>query len=277
MTTIRPLGEADIPRAGSILRAAHRNESNFERLLWIHRALSPEFWWILEEDGRAGGVVGATDYGSFAHIGLMAIDPGLQAGGTGSLLLRHALAALEGAGFRSITLYSTDAGLGFYPRHGFQWQGLSTEWQLRKRVLHAPGHAVSPSGDLARIAAWDASIFAGRRLPLLRALEAENPGRILIAEDSQGELTGFLVAQPAVLGPIAAATPQAAADLIARGLDLPFEQAPRVLLPEAHAEAETVMTALGFIPVRTSRYFVRGEIPAQQRQLLYGQASYSLG
>ena len=47
------------------------------------------------------------------------------------------------------------------------------------------------------------------------------------------------------------------------GMD--FSSPPRVILPEAHRDCETVLLKLGFEPTRTSRYFFRG------------QAAYSLG
>ena len=52
---------------------------------------------------------------------------------------------------------------------------------------------------------------------------------------------------------------------------------PRVILPEAHAADRTALTELGFSPVRTSRYLIRRQAPAQQRDQLNGIAAYSLG
>jgi N-acetylglutamate synthase-like GNAT family acetyltransferase len=277
MTTIRQLTGPDIADADAILRAAHRVEISFERLLRINSQLTPAHWWLMEEDGRATGVVGSTDYGTFAHIGLMAIHPDTQTDGAGSQLLGHAIDHLEQAGFASITLYSTDAGLAFYPRHGFRWSGLSTEWQLRKRRAHTPAHRIRTATSLEDIARWDAPVFGGNRLPLLEALAIDSPGRTFIAQDESGAIRGFLVAQPVVIGPVAADSPEAAADLIHHALTLDYIDNPRVLLPEAHEQGEALMAACGFSPVRTSRYFIRGQAPAQQRDKMYGQTAYSLG
>lgn len=277
MHDIRPMTEADIPAADQILRDAHNVPHSYAHQLARNRRLTPNHWWILDSKTGPIGVVGATDYEQFAHIGLMAISPSAQVSGAGGLLLKHCLDQLEAVGHHSITLYSTDAGLAFYPRYGFAWKGLSTEWHLRKRVPHTATHNITITTDFARIARWDKPIFGGNREPLLKALDSERPGRILIAEDPQGNLKGFLAAQPILLGPWAAATPDAAADLLHAGLSLDFEHNPRVLLPEAHQQAESLMIAAGFAPVRTSRYFIRGNPPSQRRDQMYGQAAYSLG
>lgn len=277
MHSIRVLTENDIPAGDLILRAAHSADFSFGKMLRRNRVLTPDCWWIMEADGQAIGVVGATSFKTFAHIGLMAVLPEFQSGGTGSTLLQYAIDQLECNGFKSITLYSTNAGLGFYPRHNFEWSGLSTEWQLRKRREHLGTYRVSKSVDFARIVAFDKEIFAGDREPLLRILEQENNGRILIAENADGLIQGFIAAQQTVLGPFVASTKQAAGDLLSEALNFEFDGRPRVLLPEAHQDAESLMAEFGFEPLRTSRYFVRGVPPKQQRQKMYGQGAYSLG
>lgn len=277
MDDIRLLVDADIPVADRILQAAHKVDFSFAPLLRRNCALTAKSYWLLEVDGHSIGVVGYTDFEQFAHIGLMAIHPSHQIGGAGSRLLTYALEQLEGRGFRSITLYSTDSGLAFYPKYGFQWSGLSTEWQLRKRKLAQTHCNVRPLNDVAQIAAFDAPIFGGNRESLFRSLLHEFPGRALMATGSDGECCGFAFAQSAVIGPIAAASPEVAVALIDAAIGMDFSSTPRVILPEAHRDGETVLLKLGFEPTRTSRYFVRGQPPCQQRQRMYGQAAYSLG
>lgn len=277
MEVIRPFREADVPVADLILRAAHGVENSFDSLLNRNRLLTPECWWILEIDGKPVGVVGAVDFAEFAHIGLMSIEPGVQMSGAGSRLLQYALDQLEGKGFRSITLYSTNAGVAFYPKFGFRWSGLSCEWKLRKRKGLRRDMRILADLDVERIAAFDAPIFGGNRMALLAALERESPGRILMAEGASGACVGFVCAQPGVIGPFAAETPEVAEALLDAALDLSFDGVPRVLLPEAHGDGESLMAKAGFEPFRTSRYFVRGDAPQQQRQKMYGQAAYSLG
>ncbi len=277
MDDIRLLVDADIPIADQILQAAHKVDCSFAPLLRRNCTLTAKSYWLLEADGHSIGVVGYTDFGHFAHIGLMAIHPSHQIGGAGSRLLTYALEQLEKRGFRSITLYSTDPGLAFYPKHGFQWSGLSTEWQLRTRILAETNVEVLPLNDVSQIAAFDAPIFGGNREALFRALMHEFPGRALIACGADGECCGFAFAQSAVIGPIAAASPEVATALIDAAIGMQFSSTPRVILPEAHRDGETVLLNLGFAPTRTSRYFFRGEAPRQQRRKMYGQAAYSLG
>ena len=277
MHSIRNMADSDIPDVDAILMAAHLVQSSYATILKRNFHLTPDCWWVMERDGTTIGVVGATDFGPFAHIGLMAIHPSQQSSGTGSSLLQYALDQLDKRGFESITLYSTDAGVAFYPSNGFRWQGISTEWKLRKRKPLSRLHTVGVCNDLERLIEADRAVFGGNRLTLLAALEAEAPGRILMAEDSAGAIQGFLVAQPKVLGPYMALSKQAAAGLLDAALDLDYDGETRVILPDAHADAESLMAEAGFVPIRTSRYFIRGKTPAQKRHLMYGQAAYSLG
>jgi predicted N-acetyltransferase YhbS len=274
---IRLMQETDIAHADGILQRAHRVEVSFALQLRRNRGLTPECWWVMENEGRVVGVVGATDYGPFAHIGLMAIDPAAQLAGAGGELLQYALDQLEKRGFEAITLYSTDAGLGFYPRFGFVWAGLSTEWETRKRVARERRTKVRPARGVEEIVAWDRAVFGGERGGLLRALDAEMGERLLVAEDGAGRVIGFVYAQAVVIGPFAAETREVAGDLLDAALELEYRSKPRVLLPEAHFDGETLMVEMGFVPVRTSRWLVRGRAPVQQRGKMYGQGAYSLG
>ncbi|WP_031497609.1 GNAT family N-acetyltransferase [Bryobacter aggregatus] len=277
MESIRPMLQEDLPATNAILQAAHQVSTSFTPLLRRNHALTPDSYWVLEEDGRPIGVVGYTDFGSFAHIGLMAILPSRQSHGAGSRLLSFALGQMEARGFRSITLYSTDAGLGFYLRHGFRWAGLSPEWQLRRRNRWDCRIRVERWEEAAEVAGFDAAIFGGDRQRLFRALLLEFPGRGLLVRDAAGQCAGFAIAQSGVIGPMAAATPEIALALLDAALDLPFEAMPRVLLPDGHAAGETALLRLGFVPVRVSRYLYHGTAPVQQRAKMYGQGAYSLG
>ncbi len=277
MDLIRPLQAADIASADAILRAAHKVDFSFAPLLARNLCLTPESYWLLETADQPVGVVGYTSFGAFAHVGLMAIRPGCQVGGAGSRLLSHLLDLMEGRGFSSITLYSTDAGLAFYPKHGFRWSGLSTEWQLRKRKPIARDIPIETIVHTAAIAAFDGPIFGGDRTRLFEALLAQFPGRALMAVGRDGACLGFAFAQSSVIGPIAATSTEVASALISAALDLDFDSMPRVILPDAHALGECALIELGFAPVRTSRYFIRGQAPAQRRENMYGIAAYSLG
>jgi predicted N-acetyltransferase YhbS len=272
---IRSMEAGDVAGAARVLAAAHKVEFDFGPMLRRNQAVSPKYWWVMAEGDAVAGVVGATDYETFAHIGLMAMDPGVQMAGAGTILLEYCLERLKGDGFQSITLYSTDAGLAFYPKFGFRWAGLSTEWVLRKRKAHRRRYEVGR--DLSGVAQWDREVFGGDRWRLIERLDEEAPGRVLVARDQAGEVEGFAVVQPVLIGPIAASSREVAGDLIDAALDLEFKAAPRLILPEAHGDGEELVIAMGFGAFRTSRYFIWGDAPRQRRGWMYGQGAYSLG
>ncbi len=276
---IRLMNEADIEAFDHVLRRAHANvfSGHFSTLLSRNLALTPEAWWIAEQQGKLIGGVGATDFGDFAHIGLMAIDPEVQSAGLGRRLLSHAMETLEARGHRTITLFSTDAGLRLYHGLGFAWRGLATEWKLRSRKRMPLTAKVRLASDFARLEAFDRPLFGGRRQALFRALEQEMPGRALECVGDSGECLGFVFAQRSQIGPFAAATPEAAQALLGAALEFDYSAGPHVALADAHPAAETLMVANGFTPVRTSRYMVRGEALTARRDCLYGIAAYSLG
>lgn len=265
----------DVAAAAHVLAAAHKVDFDFGPMLRRNQSLTSQYWWVMVEQEAVVGVVGATDYGTFAHIGLMAIDPGVQMTGAGTALFEYCFEGLRADGFRSITLYSTDAGLAFYPRFGFRWAGLSTEWVLRKRKSIERRFEVG--GNWSGVANWDRDVFGGDRWRLIKTLDAEAPGRVLVARDPAGTVQGFAVAQPVVIGPFAASSPEVARDLLDAALDLDYKASPRVILPDAHAEGETLLIAMGFGAFRTSRYFIWGQAPVQRRGWMYGQGAYSLG
>lgn len=275
MVQIRAFRADDAIAGEGILQRAHRVTFPYRILLARHFRMDPDLWWILEQDGRPIGVVGATAYGNFAHIGLMAIEPDAQIAGAGGDLLGHALDQLDAAGFTGVTLYSTDPGLAFYPRFGFVWSGLTTEWQLRRRKQRARTHKVTEIGDWQALLERDRVWFGADREKVFRILAEEHP--MLAATAPDGTFAGYAIVQPHIVGPFAAANPEAAADLLDAALDFEWAAAPRVMLAEAHQNGEELMISSGFEPLRTSRFYVRGTAPVQQRDCLYGIAAYSLG
>ena len=275
--SIRRLRMEDVPAADVILQRAHNVDRSYALILRTHVAVSPDLWWMLESEGIPRGLVGATGLGSLAHIGLMAMDPSGQRSGQGGVLLDHLLAQLDQLGYTSVTLFSTDAGLRFYLDRGFTWQGLSTEWQLRKwRHVAASEIRIQPA-SLDQILDLDREATGVDRAPFLSLLFDSYPGRCFAATDAEGHLAGYAMALERNIGPWIAKSPSAAAALLGTLVPLYGPAGPRVILPEAHAEGESLLIHAGFAPARTSRYFLRGKPFPQRRDWMYGAIAYSVG
>src|SRR5690348_15122145 len=107
MLTIRPAAAADLPRLHPVIERAYRGDS--ARAGWTHEAdlLSgertdlatlqaivddPDQALLMALDGEApiGSVQVSNRGGGTAYLGLLCVDPLLQAGGTGKLLIAAA-------------------------------------------------------------------------------------------------------------------------------------------------------------------------------------------
>jgi Acetyltransferase (GNAT) domain len=103
------------------------------------------------------------------------------------------------------------------------------------------------------------------------------PDRTFLSKRKQGKINGFILAQSSTIGPWLATSPRSADYLLKAALGLPFEKPPRVLLPAANKEGLELLLQHGFTVLQTLQHMVKGDIPKRQRQLIYSQASYSLG
>ena len=79
---IKPLTDDLLDEADRVLMAAFRSPSRRDELA-LYRALQPDGWLVAALDGAPVGLGGVTCYGSFAYLGLMAVDPAMQRRGIG--------------------------------------------------------------------------------------------------------------------------------------------------------------------------------------------------
>jgi ribosomal protein S18 acetylase RimI-like enzyme len=84
-------------------------------LQWEHLVLSTEEGEVIATSSLLYGP--GTDNSSFANL---AVVPSHRGSGVGSLLVRHCLARLASAGYRSTTLYASQDAFGLYSRLGFR-------------------------------------------------------------------------------------------------------------------------------------------------------------
>jgi len=180
-----------------------------------------------------------------------------------------------------IQLDASEAGTPLYRRLGFVEDEKTLGFTQDDCTLRpAQSERVGPllATDIPALVAFDAPIFGGERTAVFTAALAEAPERAFVARDPAGKISGYLFAQPLVLGPWAAHTPADAEALLAAALTLPFNGAIRTLTPGSNAAAAKLLMRYGFSPQRLLRRMRYGGTAATgRRALLYGQTSLAIG
>lgn len=277
---IAQLGLADLEAADQLLIAAYGMTSR-QAELRRYLALQPDGWIMARWQGQPAGVAGATLYGPTAYIGLVGTDPAYQRRGIALAMMRHLLGWLAERGDPIVLLDASLKGAPLYERLGFVDDERSVVY-LQDDCARMPAEStrVGPlaAGDIAELAAFDAPIFGAARAAVLERLRAEAPARALLARDEAGQISGYLIAQPAQLGPWAARTPADAEALLGAALRLGFASGPAALVPSSNPDAAALLLRYGFSPQRSLRHMrLGGSGPVGARERLYGLASFAIG
>jgi ribosomal protein S18 acetylase RimI-like enzyme len=287
MLNIRPLTSAasDVEAAASLLTSAFRSETRWDDELRRYLRWQPDGWLIAEEDGQFVGMVGATDYRTYAYIGMMAVHTDQQRRGIGQQLMEVVLRWLDGRGCPIILLDATPAGSGLYEKLGFRKVGVRAMFDYRApNRPPSPEHAVYPitADDLDELATFDAIAFGGDRRRLLATLLEESPDRALLTRDAiDREITGYLFANQRRMAPFMATTVETAETLLQAGLQFEYSVLPGLITPVQNKPAIDLLVNYGFVSMRSCAHMIRtqsSEMPhPQQVQTLYGQLSYAVG
>ncbi|RPI78843.1 MAG: GNAT family N-acetyltransferase, partial [Desulfobacteraceae bacterium] len=117
---IRLITEADFEAAERVLQSAFAlTESRIDDIRAYH-ALQSESYFMALIDGEPAGMAGAVNYGTFAFVGMMAVDPRFQYQGLGYALMERLLARIEDWKVPVISLDASAAGAHLYPRFDFK-------------------------------------------------------------------------------------------------------------------------------------------------------------
>jgi GNAT superfamily N-acetyltransferase len=302
--TIRTLTQADLDAADTVLMPAYAVPSRKAELR-RYLALQPGGWLLATLDGAPAGVVGATNFGAFAYIGLMAVHPQAQRRGIGRALMEQLLARVDAWGCPMALLDASDAGFPLYQALGFVvddtvdvWVGATAEAHARQ----APGTAATGAAgiavcalaldDLPALASYDADRFGADRGAVLASYLGHSRGlRQVRGEDGRGHafaafgasgaMAGFLFAHATrgdMLGPWMADGPDAAEALLLAALSLPYGGALYVQAPTANVDGRRLLERHGFQIGGTLRHMRRGGAPQLDRRAsIYGQASFAIG
>jgi GNAT superfamily N-acetyltransferase len=278
---IRNLTEADVDLAELMLMAAYGESKSFKSELSKYLRLQPDGWLVAESGSELIGMVGTVDYGSFAYIGMVAVDPVFQCQGVGKRLMRQLLDWHDGRGCSLMLLDATEVGAKLYRSFGFVEYELTLVFQQvnpPKRRCSAECVRQLNSTDLEQLTRFDAQIFGAARQSVFASFLAELPESALLSCNADGEITGYLFAQSTTIGPWAASIPEAAEALLAKALDFHFSNGIQIFVPGCNQTAISLLTHYGFEQQSVRSHMRLGtRLPSEHRCMLYGLASLSIG
>ncbi len=281
MLNIRQLTTNDLDTADAILTAAYKSTRSWQHDLSRFLALQPDGWLLAEYRGEPVGMAGATDYGTFAHVGLVGVLPDHQRHGVGASLMRVLLEWLDARGCQVAALDASVAGVPLYERLGFVDEFHTLVYTRDNPASNPPiSDLVVPmrSQDIAELAAFDAPIFGASRAHVLATYQSEFLGRAYLTRDTSGRITGYLFAQDHLLGPWVAQSEDVAEGLLASALALDFSAAPGATVPGLNAMAGNLLSRYGFSSQRALRHMRLGGLAAPgNHTMLFGQANLAIG
>jgi GNAT superfamily N-acetyltransferase len=203
---IRLLAHDDLAAALALSSTAGWNQRLDDWRMLLRLAPAGSFAALV--DGRIVGTAIGIDYGSFAWIAMMLVDPAQRGRGIGRRLLEVAMSAVPSD--RPIRLDATPLGRPLYQRYGFEDESTLTRYLIPASDSPPPGGvqadgSVAPegqpgrsfsrvrqltAGDLQAVAELDKEVFGGHRDRVLEwALHSAPPlGRIV---ESDGGLVHY--------------------------------------------------------------------------------------
>jgi GNAT superfamily N-acetyltransferase len=279
--SIRPLADPDLEAADTIIKLAFRSPVSRLDDLRLYRKIQPEGWFLALQQEQPVGMVGATNYGAVAHVGLMAVHPDAQRQGVGFALMQFLLARLEEQLVPLVTLDASEMGRPLYDKLGFVPYD-ETLMFLRSdnsEILNRPTsiHSITKC-ELEELTQWDSTVFGVNRRKVLETLLEFFPERAFMLRDETGQIAGYLFAQKNRIGPWVMRRTDNAEILLQAALTLPFEGTVSVAVPAVNQKAIVLLQQHGFEQVCANRHMGRGrgEPPGERRQI-YAQTSLAVG
>lgn len=209
----------------------------------------------------------AIKYGTSGWIGNLIVCRELRGKGFGSALMGRALAALLGAGARTVWLTASEAGRSIYERLGFGTVDTVKRWYGIGR-----GGGDGAIGDCSRasIVSMDQAGWGDFREAILT--ESLERGTLTVRDG------GFIISQPATegvqLGPWGASGPEAARQLLNAARSR-VGAGTRLFLdaPAGNLVAAPLLQSHGFIIRGSALLMYLGEKPAYKPEHIYALAS----
>ncbi len=283
-------GSTAVSEADSGVRVRQMNDTDLERILELRsvvrwsadprafdllRGVRDARWAVAEAPGGSlAGMVGAVPLGNIGILCHLAVHDEHRGSGLGARLSAWAAAYLKSRGARTIRLYSTRRAEGLYRTLGFGEATPRTVYRLeearraRRASEEADGHRIETLafGDLPELYGVDRWSYGADRSPLIFATLRLHPGLGLVARDSSGRISGYLIRSSSDratrIGPFLATNPDVARLLLARALDATGgAPAQATATSPAGSQAHTLFEEFGFVGYTDRLRMELGEMP----------------
>ena len=247
MLEIRCLRSTDIALCMNLCRLAGWNHVDVDWLRLLD--LSPEGLFLAEYKGQACGIVSTIQYGPrLGWMGLLMVHHEFRRRGIGSALMNHGIEFLKQRDVRRIKIDATDAGRSVFLKLGFEDERPVHVFVGRRPANTQPSDWHTDGDvDWQAAAEMDTAAFRADRLDLLKLLRRDGYHTSLT---ECAAMTAYGFAQQGFyasrLGPVVAATPEAARTAVTRLLGiLPEGNVIWNLLPD-NVHAKELAASLGF-------------------------------
>ena len=164
---VRPFVESDMEAADIVLRRAFQTsygrKDNLRRYLQIQSSRA----FVAKKGNEIVGFGGAIDFGRFAYVGLMGVDPKVQRQGVGGKILEKVLEWLKFRNCPTVLLDASPYGGPLYQKFGFVDSDLTLVFQRSGTKEPPKGeHALNFSmteGEFSKIVDFDSPHFGADR------------------------------------------------------------------------------------------------------------------
>lgn len=269
--TIRPAAADDIGQMCGVIQRAGLSSGRPE-ILEFGAASPGTQMFVGCQGGRVVGVACSVCFGRTGWLGNVAVDDDARGQGLGGAISQAGVEFLRRAGAQTVLLTATRLGRPIYERLGFADEGVRYGiWEQQQAPVFACDRAgtVQP-GQMDDVIRQDAEATGEDRRSYLapfadRARVPAGTGR-----------AGYRVALPWGGGPVIAANPAAARQLI---IDMiRAGQTSRLAFPEPNAHAAALAVSLGFRLVRRVRRMRLGPpVPGYRPGTIYNVFSLGIG
>ncbi len=274
--------ESDLDAVDEVIMAAYNVPSSRKDTLQQYLELQPDGAFVVMDNDKVVGFGATLDYNIFAYIGLMSVHPSAQKRGVGRLLMDTLLAYLAKRQCRTVLLDANHAGTPLYRQYDFVEDDRTLHMRHAQNIVIPSTHSESLSHlkgeDFTQLAAFDATYFGASRVALLASYYAQEPKRVFVTRERNGDITGYLIAQARTIGPWVASSLKDAEQLLAHALTLPYTTEPTVFVSARNTDAFALLTQYGFVQARSLSHMRKGLPVGRGRATeLYGQASLGFG
>jgi hypothetical protein len=212
----------------------------------------------------------------------MSVHPAMQKRGIGKLLMDSILAWLEQRGCQTVLLDASIPGEPLYLQYDFVVDDKTCDMR-RIQAVAVPNNATPHvsllrDDEFAQLVSFDAKQFGVSREALLVAFYRDNPQRVFVTHNTQGDITGYAIAQMHTIGPWVASTIQDAEQLLQYALTLPYDVGPVVFVSAQNHQALNLLERYGYSASRALSHMRKGRpVERSRATTLYGQASLGFG